>query len=590
MQRKIILYLLCLLTIAGILFGCSTSRKVVVSQPSVSLLSFEEQQQRDYYFYEAIRLKETGKYDEAIETLLLCAALDPYDAGIQAELGIMYALIDLNEQAVDCLEKAVRAQPSNWWHTVRLISFYSEMKEWNKAIKHADNLRGYYPHRKDIYNILASLYTRNNEIEKAIEAYDKLENFIGITEQLSLEKFRLYLAIEKEKKAVAEIDRLVLKYPAESRYRVLQGNIYMHLKQKEKAFTIFQEVLQSDPQNPYVYLALSEYYSSEGDEQKSLEAIELALKSQSLDIDTKIDILGGYIEGTIQAQDSTKHEGTESLLKLLVEYYPLEEKVHTYHAVFLRFFERNDEALEVLETMLNINPKNDQTWGEVIQIHFLNEDYDNVLLACQRAIEQLPNIPQWYFYRGTAYFQLKDYRQAIAACLQGVELVPDGQPSFKSTFYSQIADSHFKLNEKEQAFEAYEKALSIYPSNIYVMNNYAYYLSEEKQDLKKAERMSAKTIEKEPNNSTYLDTYAWIFYQQGNYSLAKFYIKRALDNSKDRETSSVILDHYGDILWMLKEDEKALEMWQRAYDEAEQTDEIKDEIKQKIENKGWERE
>jgi len=43
------------------------------------------------------------------------------------------------------------------------------------------------------------------------------------------------------------------------------------------------------------------------------------------------------------------------------------------------------------------------------------------------------------------------------------------------------------------------------------MNNYAYYLSEEKTDLKKAEKMSAKAVEKEPNNSTYLDTYAWIF-------------------------------------------------------------------------------
>ena len=584
MQRKIILYLFCLLAIAGVLSGCSTNRSVAVSQPAVSLLSFEEQRQRDYYFYEAIRLKETGKYDEAIETLLLCAALDPYDAGIQAELGVMYALIDMNEQAVVCLENAVRAQPSNWWHSLRLISFYSEIGMWNTAIKHADNLRGYYPHRKEIYNILGALYTQNNEIEKAIEAYDKLENFAGITEQISLEKFRLYLAIEKEKKAVAEIDRLVLKYSTESRYRVLQGNIYIHLKQKEKAFAIFQEVLQNDPENPYVYLALSEYYSSENDEQKSLEAIESALKSQLLDIDTKIDILEGYIEGTIQ--DTTKHEGTESLLKLLVEYYPLEEKVHAYLAIFLRFCERNDEALEVLETMLNINPKNDQTWGEIIQIHFLNEDYDQVLLATQRAIEQLPNIPQWYFYRGTAYFQSKDYRQAIAACLQGVELVPDEQPSFKSTFYSQIADAHFKLKEKEQAFEAYEKALSIHPSNIYVMNNYAYYLSEEKQDLKKAERMSAKTVEKEPNNSTYLDTYAWIFYQQGNYSLAKFYIERALDNSKDRETSGVILDHYGDILWVLREDEKALEMWQRAYDEGEQTEEVK----QKIENKGWERE
>ena len=580
MQNSCLLYLL---IVVSMLSACSTNRNIV-SQPSrKNTLSIEEQKQRDYYFYEAIRLKDVQQYDEALETLLLSAVIDPNDAGIQAELGLMYASIGLNDLAVACMEKAVRKQPANWWHNIRLISFYSDLARWNEAIERANVLQKYYPHREEVYSILATLYSQKNDMPKAIAAYDKLENFMGINEQLSLEKFRLYVLTGNEKKAVAEIYRLVNKYPSESRYRVLLGNIYIHLKQKEKAFALFQEVLRDDPQNPYVYLALSEYYASEDDSQKSLEAIENALKSQLLDIDTKVDILGEYIEETIR--DSTKHEGTESLLKLLAENYPLEEKVYAYYAVFLQFCERNDEAIEILETMLNINLKNEQTWGEIMQLHLLRKDYDQLLLITQRAIEQLPEVPQWYFFQGTAYYLSDDYRQAIEAYTKGVELAPDNV-SFKSDFYSQMADAYFKLNEKEQAFEAYEKALSINPSNIYVMNNYAYYLSEEKQNLKKAERMSAKTVEKEPHNATYLDTYAWIFYQQGDYMLAKFYIERALDNSKDSETSGVILDHYGDILWMMKNDEKALEMWHKAYEAGEQSEEVK----QKIKNKGWERE
>ena len=121
------------------------------------------------------------------------------------------------------------------------------------------------------------------------------------------------------------------------------------------------------------------------------------------------------------------------------------------------------------------------------------------------------------------------------------------------------------------------------------MNNYAYYLSLEKAELKKAERMSAKTVELEPKNSTYLDTYAWILYQQGNYSLAKFYIEKAIDNLAKQEDHGVIMEHYGDILWMnskdAENDGKALEMWQKSYDAGNKTEEIK----QKIENKGWKR-
>ena len=106
-----------------------------------------------------------------------------------------------------------------------------------------------------------------------------------------------------------------------------------------------------------------------------------------------------------------------------------------------------------------------------------------------------------------------------------------------STFYGQIADIYFKLEDKQSAFSNYEKALEANPANVYIMNNYAYYLSEEGLDLRKAERMSAKSVELEPNNSTYLDTYAWIFYKQGNYNLARIYIDKAVSNMKEDEVS-----------------------------------------------------
>ena len=121
----------------------------------------------------------------------------------------------------------------------------------------------------------------------------------------------------------------------------------------------------------------------------------------------------------------------------------------------------------------------------------------------------------------------------------------------------------------------YEKALEQNPANVYVMNNYAYYLSEEKLDLRKAERMSAKTVELEPKNSTYLDTYAWVVYQRGNFSLAKFYIERAVDNLEKEHDPGVILEHYGDILLALKNEKKALEMWQKAWDSGKTDEELK---------------
>ena len=132
----------------------------------------------------------------------------------------------------------------------------------------------------------------------------------------------------------------------------------------------------------------------------------------------------------------------------------------------------------------------------------------------------------------------------------------------KSDFYGQIGDIYYQMKQMDQTYKAYDEALKYNDNNIVVLNNYAYFLSLDKKDLKKAERMSAQCIKLEPDNATYLDTYAWIFFVQGNYTLAKIYIESALE--KDNTKSAELVDHYGDILYMTGDKDKAVEQWKKA--------------------------
>ena len=578
---------LCLFIVLGFL-SCSTTKNAIVSAPVKVPLNDSTQRQFDYYFFEGLNQKDNQQYDQALETFRLCLAIDSLDAGVQSELGILYAVIGFNDNAVQCLEKAIKIDPSNWWYNVRLISMYSGLKDWKRSIEITTNLQKIYPNKEEIYTMLATFYKETKEYDKAIAAFDRLENLNGIDESSSFEKFQLYILLNKPQKGVAEIDKLVNKYPSETRYKVLRGDIFMQQKMPDKAFEIYQKVLKDDPENPYVYVSLSEYYKSVNQPDKAMEAIVSALKSDKLDVETKVSVLGQYVEKF--AQDSTKLVESEGLFKLLVDRYPMEEQVHGYYTVFLLYQKRNAEALSELETMININPKNDQTWIRMIQIYINDKNYKQILSTTARAIENLPKLPVWYFYRGIAQYQLADYRASLATYEKGMPLITVEQAELKSDFYAQIADIYFKFEKKDSAFVNYEASLAANPKNIMVMNNYAYYLSLDKKDLKKAERMSSKTVELEPKNSTYLDTYAWILYQQGNYSLAKFYIERAIDNLSKEEEAGVVLEHYGDILWMNskdtgKDDAKALEMWQKSYNSGNKTEELK----LKITNKGWKR-
>lgn len=565
-------------TVIGLsLDGCVSTKKHSKSTYNLQKLSQADQKSFDYFFYEGLNFKNQGKYDQALESFKMCFQLDSIDAGLSSELGMLYAAVNLNNEALYSFEQAVKYDPTNWWFGLQLISSYAQSKRIDDAIGVAEKMRTNFPNKEEVYQMLASLYKQNKQYDKAIEAFNKLESISGIDEPLAIQKFQLYSELKKPQKAIAEIDKLVNKFPTESRYQVVRGDIYLQQKMPEKAFQIFQDVIKSDPDNPFVYLSLSDYYNEINEPEKANESIVKALKNDRLEVEQKIEILGEYVQKF--TQDSVKFSETEALFKMLVDRYPMEEQVLGYYSVFLQFRKRNAEAISILESMININPKNEQTWFQLTQIYLSEQKFQEVLVVTQHAIDNLPQVAQWYFYRGIAQFQLGNIDEALKTHQQALTICTEKDAALKTDIYSQIGDIYYKKNNTKDAFAAYDEALKLSPMNIFVMNNYAYYLSVENTDLKKAENMSAKTVEKEPGNSTYLDTYAWIFYQQANYSLAKFYIERAVDNLKPGTDSGVIYEHYGDILMATGDGVNALKMWQKSKEMGIVTPELTEKIK-----------
>lgn len=136
-------------------------------------------------------------------------------------------------------------------------------------------------------------------------------------------------------------------------------------------------------------------------------------------------------------------------------------------------------------------------------------------------------------------------------------------PNGLSDIYSQLGDLAYEENKPEEAFANYEKALELNPRNVGVLNNYAYFLAKEGGDLAKAERMAAQCVKLLPDNAVSLDTYGWVFFLRENYTLAKLYIEKALGLTADNPDADVV-EHHGDVLYMLGEKEKALLEWKRA--------------------------
>ena len=158
-------------------------------------------------------------------------------------------------------------------------------------------------------------------------------------------------------------------------------------------------------------------------------------------------------------------------------------------------------------------------------------------------------------------YNLEDYDKVLQTCEQILEVAPsDSSATLRS--WSTMGDIYHRQGNQKKAFKAYERALKVNPDYVYVLNNYAYYLSLEKRKLRKALAMSRKAIEAEPDNATYLDTYGWILHLMGKPADAKPHFKHAmLYGGKD---SPVILDHYAEVLFALKEYDMAFVYWNMA--------------------------
>jgi Flp pilus assembly protein TadD len=95
-----------------------------------------------------------------------------------------------------------------------------------------------------------------------------------------------------------------------------------------------------------------------------------------------------------------------------------------------------------------------------------------------------------------------------------------------------------------------------------VLNNYAYFLSVEGRDFERALIMSTRANQLSENNSTYLDTHAWILYKLGKYEEARNVQRKAL--MLDTTGSEALLMHYGDILYALDDKFMAETYWKKA--------------------------
>lgn len=556
----------------------STREKPAVALAQSSLTP-EQQRKYDYFFLEAMRLKEKKDYASAFGLLQHCLDIHPNAASALYEVSQYYMFLRQVPQGQEALEKAVANAPDNYWYSQGLASLYQQQNELDKAVTLLEQMVVRFPAKQDpLFNLL-DLYGRQEKYDEVISTLNRLEKRMGKNEQLSMEKFRIYLQMKDDKKAFQEIESLVQEYPMDMRYQVILGDVYLQNGKKQEAYDVYQKVLAAEPDNPMAIFSMASYYKQTGQEELYQQQLDTLLLNKKVTPDTKVGVMRQMIVENEQAdKDSTQ---IIALFDRIMKQEQDDPQIPMLYAQYLLSKNMESESVPVLEQVVDLDPTNKAARMMLIGAAVKKEDYKQIIKVCEPGIEATPDALEFYYYLAVAYNQAEKPDSVISICKRALEhTTADSKKEIVSDFYSILGDMYHTQKQMKEAYAAYDSALVYNPSNIGALNNYAYYLSVERRDLDKAEEMSYKTVKAEPNNATYLDTYAWILFEKGNYAEARIYIDNAM-KSEGGDKSDVIVEHCGDIYYMTGDVDGALTYWKKALEMGSESKTLKQKIEKK---------
>lgn len=527
-----------------------------------------EQRARLAYFYqEAFKHKQAERHSAAYELYRHCLEIDPESPEALYETGVYLLYLRREDEAVGMLAKAVELEPDNIWFKEALASYYIEKRDVEHAIPVLEDLAALSTKRTDVLSQLVTMYVNAGQYADAVRALDRIEVLDGKTEQVSLEKYRLYMEMKEEKKAFRELEQLAEEFPNDLSYRVLIGNQYLRQDKPEKALAVFEEVRQQEPANPTLQMALLDYYEQMKDETAYALLRDSLLYGENTDVGVRAALLRDLI-----VQKNTSPEGKAQIEGIFSRILQGKQKSIDMLALYAAYLTNEkaspDSIAGVMKRVLEVEPDNRTALFQLLQYYGSRKENGALADICRQGINYYPDQLMFYFYLGFACYQNDQLDEALEALENGARQV-DGtvDRTVVSDLYSMMGDMYYKKGREAEAFAAYDSCLVYKDDNVSCLNNYAYYLSLRNQDLDKAEEMSYRTIKAEPNNRTYLDTYAWILFIKERYTEARLYIDKVLAPAapgEEEEISGVLLEHAGDIYYKCGEKEKALDFWRKA--------------------------
>lgn len=460
------------------------------------------------------------------------------------------------------LKKAIALDSTNYYYSSMLAPLYLKEDKIEEAKKLYESLVKQFPGKTEPYMNLINISTKEGDFDRVFSIADKLDKMVGQNEVSTMARFNAYTAKRQYPMAVKCLQDADAASP-NPRYETLLGDMSMDRFNDTAALRYYNKALIQDSLYAPALFGKAELYRLKSDYPNFFKNLIPFMANEEINPKNKADYFKQIFAnpGFIARYKNEMSEAMQAMAKA----NPDDSTCNQIAAIYLSGAGKKEEAKKILKNNLEHYPDDYGINVDYMSFLYSSEDWKGLKNFGDSIVNKFPGKTDMLQFKGLAEYNLKLYDESIATLSQ-VEQIARAKKdtTLLLNAYSLIGDLYHLKNQNEESYKVFKKALKLNPKESPVLNNWAWYIatSDKNGNLDKALKMSKITIDQEPDNSTYLDTYGWILYLQKNYTEARKQFQHAL--AYGGSDNPVMLDHYSEVLFALKEYDLAFLYWDKA--------------------------
>ncbi len=406
------------------------------------------------YFYESLTQKGIENYDKAITALEKCLKIEPNNATVFFELGKNYLASKKYKEAYDFFEKATKIDPTNKWFWVGLYDVCYETKDYQQAIVIVTKLVEF---KKSYEEDLVSLYMNTQQFDKALALINKLNDNVGKSDMRDTYKTQILRDAKFQGTEKDNLIEQIKKNPKEESNYISLIYLYSESNQEEKALEVAKKLETELPNSDWAQVSLFKYHLNNNEGASAVKSMNLVFASPKIDSKIKHRMLNEFL---IFIKDKPQFDAD---LEKAISYFDNDRDVQTAKEIgkFYHNKKQWDKAIKFYEIHLKDNPEDFETIVLLFDAETGKMQFDVLAKKAEAMIELYPSQPQFYYYAGLAYNQLKNNKKAKDLLETGLDYVVN-DTALEINFNIQLGEAYNALGDqkkKELYFSKAEKLL-----------------------------------------------------------------------------------------------------------------------------------